>query len=317
MRKKGMIIFVVLVLLLTGCGKKEDGKVNIGIIQYIEHPALDLSKEGFVEAIEEANLDVNIDFQSAQGNIDMAKTIVDKFVLEEKDLIFAIATPAAETAKNASNTIPIVFTAVTDPVGAHLVQSLEKPGENATGTSDAIDVEEQLKLFQELDPKIKKIGVLYSADEANSLAQLEMVKKATANLNLSLETISIQNISDLPQAASSLVEKVEGLYVFSDNKVASSISLLTDIFNTHKIPSVCAEEAHVEGGGLISKGISYKDLGKQAGLMAVKILKEEENVENIPVEKAEEITKVVNKETVKALELNEEAAIFKDASWIE
>lgn len=317
--KKLAVVILILVIVISGCssGSSKTEGPKIGIIQYIEHPALDQARDGFLQAIEDAGIEADVDVQSAQGDITMAKTISEKFVSSDYDLIFAIATPAAEMAMNATAEIPILFTAVTDPVSAHLVESWEEPNGNITGTSDMIDVREQLALFEQIDPNIKTIGIVYSADEANSAAQLELAKDAAKELNLTVEALAIQNISDLPQVTQSVAAKSDGMYIFSDNKIASSISLVADTLKEKKLPSVCAEPAHVEGGGLISKGISYFDLGVRTGEMANMILSEGKAPSEIPVEKAENLKKVFNEETLEALGLDKNLPVFQDGEAIQ
>lgn len=323
--KKFLLLIIALVVILTACGgnslnantkAKETKEFNIGIVQYIEHPALDATRDGFIKALESEGLKVNIDVKSAQGDIGVARTISEKFVADGVDLIFAIATPAAEAAVRASSEIPILFSAVTDPVAAHLVDSNENPGGNVTGTSDIVDIEAQLALFKEINPEIKKIGIVFSSDEINSQTQVEIVEKLVPNMDLELEVMSIQNISDLPQVAQSLAQKVDGVYMVSDNKIASSVSLLSEVLIENNIPSVCAEEALVEGGGLISNGISYFGIGEQAGVMAKKILGDGMKPSEIPVETSKTETKIVNRETMEALGLEENLEAFKGAEFL-
>lgn len=315
---------MTLALILTACGGSNtttpaatttEEELNIGIVQYIEHPALDATRDGFIQALEDQGLKVNVDVKSAQGDIGVARTISEKFVSDGVDLIFAIATPAAEAATSVTSEIPILFSAVTDPEAAHLVESNESPGGNVTGTSDIVDIEAQLKLFKEINPEIKKIGIVFSADEINSQTQVEMVEELIPNLDLELEVMSIQNISDLPQVAQSLSQKVDGVYMVSDNKIASSVSLLADVLIENKIPSVCAEEALVEGGGLVSNGISYFGIGEQAGVMA-KILADGMSPSDIPVETSHTETKIVNTQTMEALGLDENNLAFQGAEFV-
>lgn len=326
--KKISVIIMAMAVMLSACSsnnsKNETSnpsngdnskEFNIGIVQYIEHPALDASRDGFIKALEDSGVKANIDVKSAQGDIGVARTISEKFVSDKMDLIFAIATPAAEAAAGATTDIPILFSAVTDPVAAHLVESNESPGGNVTGTSDIVDIEAQLKLFKEINPDIKKIGIVFSADEINSQTQVEMVEKLVPNLGLELEVMSIQNIADLPQVAQSLAQKVEGMYMVSDNKIASSVSLLADVLLENNTISVCAEEALVEGGGLISNGISYFGIGEQAGEMAKKILVDGISPSEIPVETSKTETKIVNKNTLEALGLDENLGVFQGAEF--
>ncbi len=325
--KKISVIIMAMAVMLSACSNNSKNETsnssngdnskefNIGIVQYIEHPALDASRDGFIKALEDSGVKANIDVKSAQGDIGVARTISEKFVSDKMDLIFAIATPAAEAAAGATTDIPILFSAVTDPVAAHLVESNESPGGNVTGTSDIVDIEAQLKLFKEINPDIKKIGIVFSADEINSQTQVEMVEKLVPNLGLELEVMSIQNIADLPQVAQSLAQKVEGMYMVSDNKIASSVSLLADVLLENNKISVCAEEALVEGGGLISNGISYFGIGEQAGEMAKKILVDGISPSEIPVETSKTETKIVNKNTLEALGLDENLGVFQGAEF--
>lgn len=327
--KKFLLLIIALGVMLTACGGnslnantkveetvEETREFNIGIVQYIEHPALDATRDGFIKGLEDEGLKVNVDVKSAQGDIGVARTISEKFVADGVDLIFAIATPAAEAAVGASSEIPILFSAVTDPVAAHLVESNENPGGNVTGTSDIVDIEAQLALFKEINPEIKKIGIVFSSDEINSQTQVEIVEKLVPEMGLELEVMSIQNISDLPQVAQSLAQKVDGVYMVSDNKIASSVSLLSEVLIENNIPSVCAEEALVEGGGLISNGISYFGIGEQAGVMAKKILGDGMKPSEIPVETSKTETKIVNRETMEALGLEENLEAFKGAEFL-
>lgn len=326
--KKTLGIIFALSLILTACGTAttntttpapaaEEKTFKVGIVQLIEHPALDASREGFIKALEDNGVNVEIDYVSAQGDIAVARTISEKFVADGVDLIFAIATPAAEAAVGTGTEIPILFSAVTDPVAAHLVESNESPGGTVTGTSDIVDIKGQLEIFKQIDENISTIGIVYSADEANSLAQLEIVEAAAPELGLTVESIAIQSISDLPQAAQSIATKVDGVYMLSDNKIASSVTLLADVLKENKIPSVCAEEALVIGGGLIANGISYFEIGEQTGTMAKKILVDGISPSDIPVEQAKNISKLVNPETLESLGLDANLDVFKDAAMAE
>lgn len=312
------IVLVILVLIATGCAtetKTADNEVNIGIVQFIEHRALDDVREGFLEQLEKQGITATVDYQNAQGSIDTARTIVQKFKSADFDLVFAIATPAAEAALSITD-VPVLFSAVTDPMEAHLVESMEKPGANVTGTSDASDVKGQLSMFSEFETPITNIGIIYSADEANSLSQLEEAKKAAKELNLTLEISAIQTISDLPQVMESLLEKIDGYYILSDNKIASSIALLSEKLIENKIPSIGVEESQIMGGGLMTTGLSYRELGAQTADMAKRIFVDGEKPADMPVETARSTRKIVNGETLKALELDENLPLFKDAQKV-
>lgn len=319
---KTLKIILAFLIVLSACGGKkagelgsgkEMGKKRIGIVQFIEHPSLDLAREGFEEGLKKLGIDCDIDYKSAQGNIDTAKTICEKFASDRVDLIYAIATPAAQMAKAATGEIPIIFAAVTDPVSAELVSSNDKPGANITGVSDAVDVKLQLELFSQLDADIKNIGVIYSADEANSIEQVNKVKKASRDFGLNIFEKSIQNLSDLPQTVTSLAKKVDAIYIPSDNKISNSISLLAETLVREKIPSICTTRGDIEGGMLLTMGIDYKNQGAKASELAKKVLVDKINPGQLPVTLSEKLDKLYNLKTARDLGLDENKDVFKDA----
>lgn len=318
MKKKILIVIAAMIMVLSACvnskgnGNAKD-QVTIGIVQLIEHEALDNARKGFEDRMRELNPNVKIEYKNAQGEITTARTITEKFVKDGVDLIYAIATPAAQAAAAITKDVPILFSAVTDAEQAGLVESNKKPGANVTGTSDLVDIKGQLSLVKEINPRAKRVGVIFSADEQNSFIQVEQLKKASAELGLEIVDKSIQNISDLPQTAESLSKDIDAFYLLSDNKIASSISLLTDIANKNSIPTICAEEAHVKAGGLISQGISYYKLGQQTADMANKILTDGLKTGDMAVENSKEVTKIINGKTVETIGLDKTLNVFKDA----
>jgi putative ABC transport system substrate-binding protein len=289
-KRKGLFKFFVLSLLvvfsfsLAGCGEKQppassnqDSElIKIGIVQIAEHPALDGAREGFIEALKEKGFvdgeKIKIDYQNAQGDMSVAKTIADKFVTDKVDLVLAVATQAAQAMANASSDIPILVTAITDPVDAGLVDSLEEPGRNVTGTSDLTPVKSQLELLKQLVPDVKNVGVLYNAGEANSVIQVDIAKQAAQELGLTIVEGTVANVSEVNQVAQSVAKKVDALYVPTDNTVASAIQAVVQVAEEQKLPLICGEEAHVDNGGLATRGINYFELGKQTGEMAVEVL---------------------------------------------
>lgn len=324
MKRKILAIMLLIVILITACGEKKDVSLvnednesfKIGILQYIEHKALDDTREGFLDYLDEIGLNYEYDLQNAQGDLSNARTMAEKFKSNQVDLIFAIGTSAAEAASSVTDDIPILFSAVTDPVESQLVESMENPGSNVSGTSDASDIKEQLKLFNEIDENIKDIGIVYSLNETNSLSQLETVKEESKDLGLNIKEMGIENISDLPQSANSLVKDVDGMFILSDNKIASSISLLADILINNNKPSICVEESQVKGGALMTIGLSYYNLGKQTGKMAEKILIENISPSDIPCEYAENVEKYVNKDTLIKLGYDENMKVFEGANFV-
>ncbi|NLN15110.1 MAG: ABC transporter substrate-binding protein [Tissierellia bacterium] len=325
--KKKIVKLVSLLMtsmvMLAGCSSSNNSNkgasasgedvYRIGISQLAEHPALDDARRGFEDGLKELGVKVEIDYQNAQGDIPTSLSIAQKFARDEVDLIYAIATPAAQSAKQATTDIPILFSAVTDPVKSEIVEDWNNVGGNITGTSDKAPVETQLKMFKEIDPSIETIGILYNTNEANSEAQIEEVKELAPNEGLEIVTVGVNNINDLPQAIDSLFKKVDALYCLSDNMIASSVELVTKKLIDYKMVSVSAEESQVKGGILITNGLSYYELGKQTAKMAKEILVDGKDISTIPVGLAEKTITTVNEKTLKALGLDENLQIFKDA----
>lgn len=318
--KKILVVLLALVLVLSACSPAgESGgekKIKIGIVQFVEHPALDDSRIGFEEGLKELGIDAEIDYKNAQLDVATTKTIAEKFVADKVDLIFAIATPAAQAAAAASSDIPVLFSAVTNAEENKLVESNEKPGANVTGTIDAADLEGQFDLFKKIDPKIETVGMLYTADEDNSIVQIKQIEELAPKMGLKTVSKSINQLSDLPQVAQSIMAQADAFYVLTDNKIASSISILSDLLKENKKISVGAEISHVKGGALASKSLSYKELGKQTAEMAKKILVDKISPKDIPVETAKEIDFVVNTKTLESLGLDKGLDVFKDAKAI-
>ena len=308
-------------VILNGCTLKDNNTGNtsgenvyrIGISQLIEHPALDDARKGFEDGLKELGVNVEIDYQNAQGDIANTMGIAQKFVKDKVDLIFAIATPAAQSAKQATSDIPVLFSAVTDPVQSGIVEDWEKVGGNVTGTSDKASTEEQLKMFKEIDPSIKKIGILYNTSESNSEIQIEEVESIAPQVGLEVETVGINNVSELSQAIGSLVKKVDALYMITDNMVAASVELTSKTAIENKMITVSAEETQVRGGLLVTNGLSYYELGKQTAQMAKEILVDKKDISTIPVGLAQKTITTYNGKTLKALGLDPENPLFKDA----
>ena len=249
---------------------------TIGINQLVQHDALDASREGFIEGLKEKGFEegknLKIDYQNAQGDIAIAKTISDQFVTSKVDMIFAIATSSLQASYNATKDIPIVFTAVTDPIGAGVAESWESSGTNVTGTSDMVSMEKQLSLLTTLDPDIKTLGVIYNSSEANSLAQVQELKKEAEKNAIDIKEISVTTVNEINQNLNAAIGSIDALYAPTDNTVASAYDLVGNICVNKNIPILCGEEAGVSKGGLCSIGIDYFKLGKEAGYKAAEIL---------------------------------------------
>ena len=316
---KLMVLGMASSLFLTACSSNGNVAASgnedytIGIVQLAEHPALDDARKGFEDGLKELGINVKIDYQNAQGDIPATISMAQKMVNDEVDLIYAIATPAAQSAKQVAKDIPVLFSAVTDPVEAEIVADWNKVGGNVTGTSDMAPTAEQLQMFKELDPSIETIGILYNTSESNSQVQLEEVMKLAPEAGLKVETVGVNNINDIAQAIDSLLGKVDALYALSDNLVASSVELVSHKLIENNMISVCAEESQVGGGILITNGLSYYELGKQTAQMAKEILVDKVAVSDIPVGIAEKTIVTVNENTMKALGLDENLDLLKEA----
>lgn len=323
---KGLIgLTVAGALFLVGCGASDNGqddgdseKFTIGISQLVEHPALDETREGFIDGLEELGVEVEIVYQNAQADIPNSLSIAQKFVRDEVDLIYSIATPAAQSAKQATaeTEIPVLFSAVTDPVQSEIVADWNDVGGNITGTSDTAPVESQLEMFKEIDPSIETIGILYNTSESNSEIQIAEVERLAPSLGLKVETVGVSSVNDIPQAMDSLFGKVDAVYNLSDNMIAASVDLVSRRLIENNMVSVSAEMTQVENGILITNGLSYYELGKQTAQMAKEILVDGKDVSSIPVGVAEKTFTTVNMTTLKSLGLDEKLPVFEGADTV-
>jgi putative ABC transport system substrate-binding protein len=321
-RKVFTIVLVMFILInLASCSTPSFGKktLKIGISQLVQHPALDSACEGFIQVLKEAGYEdgknIKIDLQNAQGDVNNAQTIARKFADEKVDIILAIATPAAQAAANVTKDIPILITAVTDPVLAGLAKSLNEPGGNVTGTTDMNPVADQIKLAKDLVPGAKKVGILYNAGEVNSEIQVDMAKEAAADLGLTIVEATVSNSSEVNQAAQSLIGRVDIIYVPTDNTIVSSIGAVIKVANDNKIPVIGSERGQVDAGAVAAKGIDYKELGKQTGQIAVKIIKGKKPHE-IPIEDSKVITLIINQKAADTIGLTVSKEILDKADEI-
>ena len=314
-----LIMMVIMFLVIAGVksNAQEGKKFKIGISQFAEHPALDDVRRGFEDELKSLGVEADITYKNSQGDTGVAGVIAQKFVSDKSDLIFGIATVSAQAAKQSTDKIPVLFSAVTDPVNSQLVKTMDKVGGNVTGTTDATPMEKQLELFKKINPEIKRIGIIYNTSESNSEIQVTNAKEIGAKLGLEIRAVGVNNINDIPQAVNSLVSKVDGFYTITDNIVASAINLISMAANERGLVTVGAEEAHVKGGILLTDGLSYYELGRQTGRMAKEILVDGKKPEDMPVETLANTTKVVNEKTMKKLKLNKELPVFEGVEFIE
>lgn len=298
-------------LLLAGCGSKETSggskkeaseKVfKIGITQFAEHPSLDAATDGFKKALEDKGIKAKFDEQNAQADMNNTQTIANNFVGNKVDLIFANATPSAVSALNATKDVPILFTSVTDPVGAGLVKSFDKPGKNITGTTDNHpEATGKTINFITDEVKAKKIGVIYNSGEQNSVVQVKAVKELAEKKGAKLVEVSVSTSAEVKQAAESLVGRVDAIYIPTDNTVVSALESVISVANSKKIPLFVGELDSMKRGAVAASGFSYYDLGYQTGLMAADILSGKKKPSEIPVELPKSLKLVINKKAAEA-----------------
>jgi len=296
MRK--LITAIILISLLSatffaGCSKKDD-EIVIGIGQFAEHGSLDNCREGFIAGLAEAGYkegtNLKILYENAQADANMASQISKNFIAKKVDLICAIATPMAQSAFGAAkNTnIPVIFTAVTDPIKAELAKEDGTPNGNTTGTSDKLPVEKQLEMIRKILPEAKKIGIMYTTSEVNSLSAIEEYKAVAADYGFEIIESGISTSADIPLAADNLLEKVDCINNITDNTVVSALPIILDKAAKKNIPVFGSEVEQVKIGCLASMGLDYFDLGKQTGKIAAKVLSGEKKASEINFEIIEE-----------------------------
>ncbi len=314
---------------IAGCGGAKnaaDGSgdhknVKVGIVQLVEHNALDAANKGFVDGLKERGYEegknLSIDRQNAQADQSNLQNISQRFVSAKMDLICAIATPAAQTVANATKEIPIVGTAITDYVGAKLVASNEAPKGNVTGTSDMNPVKEQIDLLLKLCPNTKTIGTIYCSSEVNSEVQVKAMKEYAESKGLKVEVATISTVNDIQQAAQSLVGQVDVFYEPTDNIIASAMPTLAAITDPAKKPIICGEPNMVKAGGFATYGIDYYKLGVQTGYMAADILDGKSKPATMPIEMAKDLKVTINKKSAAALGITIPEDVLKDADVVE
>lgn len=314
LKKTGILTIVLMIglAIITGCSKtgenvsKAKGNVKIGISQIAEFTALDDNRKGFIKALEDngykEGTNLEIDYQNAQGDLSISQTIAKQLVSQNKDLIFAIATPSAQGAYNATKKIPILISAVTDPVSAGIVKTLKEPSTNVSGTSDYLSINKQLDLIKIFIPNAKKIGVIYNTSEINSEVQVNQLKDYSNRNGYEVVSVGVTSTNEINQAIGSLLNKIDVLYVPTDNLVVSAMPLVVQKTLEKKIPVIASESGSVEAGALATQGIDYYKLGYKTGEMAVKVLKGAD-ISKMSIANADETKIIVNEDTLKALSI--------------
>lgn len=342
-RKKllwGVVLLCVAALVLGGCAQptppktveqdsKSEGEAEkeaapaqsykIGIVQIVEHPALDTAREAFLEALADEGfkegVNLTVDYKTAQGEMPTAVTISEGFVADKVDLILAVATQCAQAAATATKEIPILITAVTDPVEAGVAESMERPNTNVTGTTDMNPIKEQLELALEINPAVKNIGIIYNSGEVNSVVQAEIAKKVAPELGINIVEAVATNSGEVGTAAESFIGKVEAIYVPTDNTVVSALRSVVRVAEDHGLVLISGDVESVENGAVATLGISYYGLGYQTGLMAAEVLRGADPA-TMAIVGSKEFTYAVNKTAAKNMGLELPQALLDRAEEI-
>ena len=303
-----LVVGILLTSLISLHQLKADKKKDvfrIGISQFITHQSLDATREGFVDElakqgyVEGENIEINL--QNAQGEQRNLKTISQQLA-ESSDVVLAIATPSAQSLANTTQTTPVIFSAVTDPVSAKLVESREHPGGNVTGTSDQSSdaISTQINLIKKVLPKAKSIGILYTQSEPNSVVQKDEAKRLLEEKGFTVVEKTILDSNNVKAAAESLMTEVDMVFVPTDNIISSTMETVKQVSIKHKVPVFGGSTEMVAVGGLYNYGTNYEELGRQTARMLVRILKGEKP-ENIAVELPEKLELHTNQEMAAAL----------------
>lgn len=327
--KKICACMLALGLMLSGCGSdtssnektKDLSEAKVGVIQLMQHDALDASYEGFEEVLLEAGVKKeNIDYQVAGDQANCA-TVADKLVNGNNDLIYAIATPALQSVAAATSELPIIGCAVTDYESTKLIKSNDAPGGNVTGASDLTPVKEQFELMKQLLPNAKKVAIMYCGSEDNSIFQGNIAEQAAKDNGYEYKVYKVSDSNDIQAVSEKIVaDKMDVIYIPTDNLLATYISSVEAVASPAKIPCIVGEEGMCKSGGFATYGINYKNLGRLAGKQAVAILKGEKTTADTPIAqlKAEDCTMVINLKVAKKCGLSTNKADYpKEANFIE
>jgi putative ABC transport system substrate-binding protein len=310
---KRMLIAILSMLVLAQTSLAANYSVSFN--QIVEHPALDSVRQGIKDELSAQGLNVKYNDHIAQGNIATANLIAKQILGEDPDVAVGIATPTAQANAQAIKTIPLVFAAVTDPVGAGLVQSLAKPGGNITGTTDMSPIDRQLELILEFMPNLKKLGVIYNSGEANSVTLVRVLKEEAEKRGIQVEEATVSNSAGVFQAAKSLIGRSEAVYIPTDNTVVSAFEAITQVGYQAKLPIFAADTDSVGRGAIAALAVDYYLMGRQTGEMVSRILQGAKPGE-MPVETLREFQIYLNPGSAAKMGLQVPAAIVKRADKI-
>lgn len=321
-----LLAMTMVIMSLAGCGSKDSSKqgsevtgtpseaaqtttaagstekIKIGIIQHVDHPSLNLIHDTIVSELDALGLSdkVEIEFQNANGDVSALPTIMQNMISDGVKILVPIATPTAQAAMAATTSIPIIFSAVSDPVAAGLVTSFDQTTGNITGVSNYIPIEDIFSLALQLTPNVKTFGFVYNTSEVNSVSGIERAKKYCDDNGIAYKEATITGTADLQQAASSLVGEVDAFFTPNDNTVASAMPTYLQVATDAKLPIYVGADSMVKDGGLATVGIDYTVLGKQTAAMIARIVNGESIADN-PVEQISEYAKMINMDTANQL----------------
>lgn len=315
------ILITAALLLSAAACSLTGGKdvIKIGIVQIVEHPSLDTIRLAFIEELASRGFkdgeNIRIYYQNAQNEQTNLNTICQKFIADKSDLIVAIATPSALAAAAMTSDIPVLFSACTDPVGSGLVSSLENPGGNVTGTSDAVSAEMIMDLAKRITPDIKTIGALYNSGEPNSISVVNNLKEYAAKNNMQVIEGTVTNSSEVQQVTQSLADQADAIFSPIDNTIASAMPVVAQVAESAKKPVYVGADSMVKDGGLATYGINYTILGQETADMAAEILNGKKPGE-IPVRTMTEMNIYVNKATAEAIGVKIPEDVLSEASEV-
>lgn len=300
--RKGLIFLLAatLIIALAVPGQAQAKKFRIGVTTIVAHPALEADQKGFEKALSDAGIEASYDYQNAQGEMSNAQQIAQKFKNDSSiDMVHAIATPTAQAACKVIKAKPVVFSSVTDPVGAGLVPTMKAAGGNVTGVSDAWPIYEQLKLYATMLPKAKKWGTIYNAGDANSATSIGWAKQACEKLGLELVEVTVSTSAEVYTAMQTLIGRVDAIYISSDNTVVSAFEAVVKVCNAKKIPLFAGDTASAERGAVAALGFNYFQIGYTAGKKAALVLSGKKKVGQVPSGLTEQLSLFLNLKAAK------------------
>lgn len=304
----------------SAAGSTDEASYTIGISQFAEHGSLDNCREGFLAGLADEGIvegkNLTVEYKNAAADMGTAGQIADAFVSDKVDLICGIATPSAQTAYNAAMDadIPVIFTAVTDPISAELADTDGAPVGAITGTSDKLAVKSQLQMIRDILPNAKKLGIMYTTSEVNSVSAIEEYKEAVADYGFELVTKGISTTADISIAADDLLSEVDCITNLTDNTVVASLPTILEKAEEKKIPVFGSEIEQVKIGCLAAEGLDYVALGEQTGKMAAQVLKGEKKASEMNFEMITDSELYYNSAVAEALELKVDEAVVSGAA---